>query len=99
MLQHESSMPTLSLTDGRSFIHIEGFHGLQADKRFCVMAEGTRYHEYGIVFGSVLLCKRAEPIRTATSLWSMRMESDRLPLSEVLMSSRNRTDRTLAICN
>ena len=50
------------LTDGISSIHIEGFHGLQADKCFCVMAEGTRYHEYGIASGSVLLCKRAEPI-------------------------------------
>ena len=50
------------LTDGIGSIHIEGFHGLQVDKCFCVMAEGTRYHEYGIASGSVLLCKRAEPI-------------------------------------
>lgn len=50
------------LTDGIGSIHIEGFHGLQAEKCFCVMAEGSRYHEYGIASGSILLCKRAEPI-------------------------------------
>ena len=49
-------------TDEVDSIRIDGFKGLQAEKCFCVVAEGTRYHEYGIASGSVLLCKRAEPI-------------------------------------
>lgn len=50
------------LTDGTGAIQIAGFEGANADKCFCIMADGHRYHDHGISTGSVLLCKRSAPI-------------------------------------
>ena len=43
-------------------ILITGFANVENKKCFCIMADGHRYHEYGISTGSLLLCKRGAAI-------------------------------------
>lgn len=51
------------LTNENGAIQIAGFEGTNADKCFCIMADGHRYHDHGISTGSVLLCEQYAPIR------------------------------------
>ncbi len=37
-------------------VTIEGYAGINYQNCFCIVAEGSRYHEHGISTGSVLLC-------------------------------------------
>lgn len=50
------------LSNGYGSIQIDGFSGLTPKKCFCIMADGHRYHEYGISTGSLLLCQRGAAI-------------------------------------
>lgn len=43
-------------------ILITGFTNAKNEKCFCIMADGHRYHEYGISTGSLLLCQRGTAI-------------------------------------
>ena len=43
-------------------ILITGFTNAKNEKCFCIMADGHRYHEYGISTGSLLLCQRGAAI-------------------------------------
>lgn len=43
-------------------ILITGFANVENKKCFCIMADGHRYHEYGISTGSLLLCQRGAAI-------------------------------------
>lgn len=43
-------------------ILITGFTNAKNVKCFCIMANGHRYHEYGISTGSLLLCQRGAAI-------------------------------------
>ena len=43
-------------------ILITGFSNMENEKCFCIMADGHRYHEYGISTGSLLLCQRGAAI-------------------------------------
>ena len=43
-------------------ILITGFTNAKNEKCFCIMADGHRYHEYGISAGSLLLCQRGAAI-------------------------------------
>ena len=43
-------------------ILITGFTNAKNEKCFCIMADGHRYHGYGISTGSLLLCQRGAAI-------------------------------------
>lgn len=42
-------------------IQITGYSNLEQGPCFCIVAQGTRYHDYGIADGSLLFCSKAEP--------------------------------------
>ena len=48
--------------NGKGDILITGFTSAENEKCFCIMADGHRYHEYGISTGSFLLCQRGAAI-------------------------------------
>lgn len=52
----------VQMADGTDVIRIAGFSSVDSDKCFCTYAEGSRYHEYGISTGSILLCEEEAPI-------------------------------------
>lgn len=42
--------------DQRGTFLIDGFQGINTEDCFCIVAQGTRYHEYGIANNSLLYC-------------------------------------------
>lgn len=51
------------LCSGYNSIQIDGFVGLNMDQCFCIVANGHRYLDHGIITGSVLFCQRSAPIK------------------------------------
>ena len=63
------------LTDGIGSIHIEGFHGLQADKCFCVMQKDPDITNTELRPAAFSFASGRNRSITVTSSWSMKMES------------------------